>query len=578
MTQRILVVEDSPTQLQRLRFLLAGQGYEVETASNGKEALEKVHTPRPDLIVSDVTMPELDGFALCRAIRSSEATRDIPFIMLTARTSALDIMSGLECGADNFIPKSFDDEYLLERISRIFMHLEHRKRERLDMEVALTLGEKKITVTVDRQQIIELLFSTLEELSRSHDQLTRANRELRKAKAETERASHAKSQFLSRVSHEFRTPLNSIMGFGQLLEMADLTPDDQDSVRRILSAGRHLLDLINETLDIGRIEAGELTLSLEPVRTVDVLTEAVELVEPLAAERGIEVRGDMAACNLHVLADRQRLKQVLLNLLSNAVKYNRQGGEVALGCREGEDGRLRMEVTDTGYGIAAENLERLFVPFDRVGAEETAGVEGTGLGLALARRLVEAMGGTMGVHSEVGSGSTFWVELPLAKDHPGAGADAEASAELAASAVRAPAGAGTVLYVEDNLSNLNLVERILSRSPDIKLLVAMQGRLALDLARQHRPDLILLDLHLPDVPGAEVLKQLQADPATHAIPVVVVTADASAGQVRRLLSAGARDYLAKPFEVRRFLELVHDTLSTRPQPDEGRTGGRNRDR
>ena len=275
------------------------------------------------------------------------------------------------------------------------------------MEVILTVGERVITVTADRQQIMELLFSTFEDVKPEPRRTGHRQPGLRAARAEADRANHAKSQFLSRMSHELRTPLNAVMGFGQLLEMATLGSDDQESVRMIMAAGRHLLDLVDEVLDIGRIDAGELTLRLESVRAGDVIQEAIDLVRPLAASRSIRLRSDVDGSAVAVIADHQRLKQVILNLMSNAVKYNRWGGTVTVACRQGDNGRICIEVVDTGPGIASQDLDRLFAPFDRLGVEQDTSVQGTGLGLALSKRLVEAMGGILSVESESGSGSTF---------------------------------------------------------------------------------------------------------------------------------------------------------------------------
>ena len=560
MTSRILVVEDSRTQAQRLRLLLIREGYDVEVALTGREALAKVERRCPNLVISDVTMPEMDGFEFCRTMKASEATRRVPIILLTAKASPADVIRGLECGADNFIPKPYDDDYLLERVRRIFEQLEHRNRGHLQMEVNLTIGGRRITVSADRQQIMELLFSTFEEVSRSHDELARANRELQKARAQADRANRAKSQFLARMSHELRTPLNAVIGFGQLLEMSTLGPQDRESVGMIIKAGRHLLDLINEVLDIGRIDAGELTLSVEPVGIREVLQEAMDLMAPLAAERRVEMEGEVVTCDVHVMADRQRLKQVVLNLLSNAVKYNRPGGTVTIDCREGDDGRHRIEVRDTGPGIAPGNLGRLFTAFDRIGAEQDTAVEGTGLGLTLSKGLVEAMGGTLGVESEIDHGSTFWVELTGAEDQL-RGAERVPAAPLPNPA-GAPGRPARVLYIEDNQPNLTLVERILAYRPEIELMTAMQGQLGFDLARQHQPDMILLDLNLPDVSGEEILTRLRTDPETQAIPVVILTADASEGRAQRFRSLGASAYLTKPFDVGRVLEVVDETLGS----------------
>jgi CheY-like chemotaxis protein len=383
---------------------------------------------------------------------------------------------------------------------------------------------------------------------------------LKGAKDDAERANKAKSEFLSRMSHELRTPLNAVLGFGQLLEMDHLNEEQLESVHQILRGGKHLLDLINEVLDIARIESGRLSMSQEPVLVKEALQEALDLIQPLAAERkvGLVVR-ESEAVRRHVLADRQRLKQVLLNLISNGVKYNREGGGVTVLCTEIPGDRLRIEVSDGGPGIAPEKMDRLFVPFDRLGAENT-GVEGTGLGLALSRHLVEAMGGTLRAESTLDVGTTFFVELAITESPEELFARA-AEAELAA--MERSGRHGTLLYIEDNPANLKLVERVIAAHSDLELLSAMQGSIGLDLARQHGPDLVLLDLHLPDMPGIDVLQNLQNDPRTSQIPVVVISADATKAQIQRLLDAGAKAYLTKPIDVQQFVQVVGEMLGER---------------
>ncbi len=388
-----------------------------------------------------------------------------------------------------------------------------------------------------------------------------AEHAIQQAKQEAERASLAKSEFLSRMSHELRTPLNAVLGFAQLLEMDTLSAEQRESVEHIRKGGSHLLGLINEVLDIARIEAGRLAVSLEPVSVELIVQESLDLIAPLAAAEGIQLNGNLAETReRHVLADRQRLKQVLLNLLSNAVKYNRPGGAVTLSYPERPSARLRINVTDTGPGIAPEKMERLFTPFDRLDADQQ-GVEGSGLGLALSRRLAEAMGGTLGVEVAVGRGSTFWVEFPLVEDW----AEQVEGPEGAAAAITRDGSrrARMVLYVEDNLSNVKLIEHLLAHRPEVRLLPAMQGRLGLDLAREHTPELILLDLHLPDMSGEEFVLRLRAAPETREIPVVVISADATPGQTDRLLASGIRGYLTKPLQVKMFLELLEQVLQER---------------
>ena len=384
---------------------------------------------------------------------------------------------------------------------------------------------------------------------------------LQEARVEADRANQAKSEFLSRMSHELRTPLNAILGFAQLLELDALAIDQRESVAHILKGGRHLLALINEVLDIARIEAGRLSLSLEPVAVRDLATEDFDLIEPLAAQRNVHLRCDLAALeHLFVLADRQRLKQVLLNLLSNGVKYNREGGTLILSCEPSSENRLRIVVADTGLGMTPDKLARLFTPFDRLGAEQTE-TEGVGLGLALSKNLVKAMGGTMHVTSTVGQGSTFAVELARVENPEEHIKPLEVeSPAVAVSGSHPPALTSTVLYIEDNLSNFRLVERVVAKRQGIRLLSAMQGRLGIDLARQQQPDLILLDLHLPDIRGDEVLAQLKGHSQTQAIPVVMISADATPRQVQRLIQAGASAYLTKPIDVRQLMALFDQMI------------------
>jgi len=384
--------------------------------------------------------------------------------------------------------------------------------------------------------------------------------ELRQATLAAEQANEAKSEYLSRMSHELRTPLNAILGFAQLMELDELNDGQRDSLGHILSGARHLLGLINEVLDIAAIEAGRLPLSLEPVSVGDVTAEAVSLIRPLADEHRILLTGPTPSCRTHVLGDRQRLKQILLNLLSNAVKYNREGGSVQLACEEVVGERLRITVADTGPGIAADSLERLFVPFERLTSEQSL-IEGTGLGLPLSKRLAEAMGGTLELATAVDQGSTFWVELPRADD-PVQRLDREPQigAPLVQDQTESAGPALTVLYIEDNLSNLQLVERVLGRRSGVTLISAMRPQLGLDLAGEHHPALVLLDLHLPDMPGEEVLRRLQASPKTADIPVVILSADARPGLIKRLLDQGARAFLTKPLNVTELLELL-DTIA-----------------
>jgi PAS domain S-box-containing protein len=373
---------------------------------------------------------------------------------------------------------------------------------------------------------------------------------LREAKEAAERANSAKTEFLSRMSHELRTPLNSILGFAQLIDRQNLTHEDCDGLEQILTAGDHLLALINEVLDMARIEVGRLTLALEPVHIGEVVQETVALVRPQAVGRQVTI--DCAEADFELVTDRQRLRQVLLNLLSNALKFNVPGGSVRI-ATERMDGAVRIAVSDTGRGIQPEKIALLFKAFERL---ETGpgSTEGIGLGLAISKRLVELMGGEIGVTSVPDEGSTFWFTLPLAE------ISAPALAELPQLTLR-PGGSHTILYIEDNLANLKLVERILARQEGLQLLAATSGQPGLELALEHQPALILLDLRLPDLDGEQVLERLRADPRTARIPVILTSAEPRSVTEQRLGELEIEGYLNKPFELHEFIVVVNAVLA-----------------
>jgi signal transduction histidine kinase/ActR/RegA family two-component response regulator len=385
--------------------------------------------------------------------------------------------------------------------------------------------------------------------------LARRAAQLTAARDAAVKASQVKNAFLSSTSHELRTPLNAILGFAQLLQMSELSDEDSDGIDRILSAGHHLLALINEIIDIARIESGDLSLSLEPILVHPVIEEISALMAPIAAERSIRIIQHCARPALAVQADRQRFAQVLVNLMSNAVKYNHRDGSITISCTEEGTGQVHIVVTDTGPGLAPDDLERIFTTFERLGAEQTQ-VEGTGIGLPLARGLAEAMKGHLTVSSVLGQGAAFTVSLPRAPDliHV---PDRTPAAAGRAAGPHYPPGAGlSVLYIEDNPANVEVIARFLKGKPNTTLVSAISGRAGLECAVRDVPDIILLDLNLPDLQGDEVLNELKADPATAAIPVIVLSADASRGVIHRLLAGGAFAYLTKPVELAELGEVL----------------------
>jgi len=384
---------------------------------------------------------------------------------------------------------------------------------------------------------------------------------LTNARAVAETANLAKSDFLSSMSHELRSPLNAILGFAQLMESESPppTPSQGESIIQILNAGWYLLELINEVLDLATIESGKLSMSLEPVLLSDLLLECHSMVEPLAQRRNLRMsfpRSDAPYC---INADRTRIKQVLINLLSNAIKYNTSGGSVAVDCSANSaSGCVRITVTDTGAGLPPEKVAQLFQPFNRLG-QETGGVEGTGIGLVVSKRLVELMTGTIGVESTVGSGSRFWVELPST-----APLTMPASPELVPSdesAVPSAEGLRTLLYVEDNPANMKLVERLISRRSDVRLLSAVDGLRGVELARKYLPDVILMDINLSGMSGIDALKILRDDKTTAHIPVVALSANAMPRDIQKGLDAGFFRYLTKPIKVTEFMAALNVALA-----------------
>jgi PAS domain S-box-containing protein len=458
--------------------------------------------------------------------------------------------------------------------------------ERAEAAIKLVLSEKKVkdyeltasardgkktvvsynaTTFYDRDRKLQGVFAAARDVTerkRFEQALQESNVELESAKSAAEKANLAKSDFLSSMSHELRSPLNAILGFAQLMESAAPTPTaaQSESIAQILQAGWHLLKLINEILDLAVIESGKVSLSAESVSLCELMSECQAMMEPQAQQHGISMtfprfqNGDA----FFVQADRTRLKQIIINLLSNAIKYNREHGTVAVDCAVSAPERIRISVADTGAGLPPEKLAQLFQPFNRLG-QEAGGVAGTGIGLVVTKRLAELMEGSLGVESTVGVGSVFWCEL-ISAAAPQLKVQIGEIEALVRPSLPDGAPRRTLLYVEDNPANMKLVEQLIARCPDIRLLTAVNGSRGINIARASQPQVILMDVNLPGISGIEALKILRADPATAHIPVVALSANAMPRDIAMGLELGFFRYLTKPIKVKEFMDTLNEAL------------------
>jgi PAS domain S-box-containing protein len=422
-----------------------------------------------------------------------------------------------------------------------------------------TVVSYNATTFHDRDRKLQGVFAAARDVTerkRFERTLQENNLELERAKAAAEKANLAKSDFLSSMSHELRSPLNAILGFAQLIksDSPPPTPAQTASIDQILHAGWYLLELINQILDLAQIESGKLALSREPTSLTEVLQECQAMIEPQAQHRGVKMTFPSSVIPDFVDADRTRLKQVLINLLSNAIKYNQANGTVVVDCTTTTPERIRISVRDSGAGLPPDMLQQLFQPFNRLGQERGA-EEGTGIGLVMSKRLVELMGGLIGVESTVGSGSVFWFELNSTAE-PRLGMDVAQPAAISQGQVKHLSQVRTLLYVEDNPANLKLIEQLIARRPDMRLLSARDGNRGIELARASLPEVILMDINLPGISGIEALQILREDPATAHIPVVALSANAMPRDIEKGLQAGFFRYLTKPIKINEFMEAL----------------------
>ncbi|MBI4608537.1 MAG: response regulator [Candidatus Rokubacteria bacterium] len=561
MERTILVAEDSPTQAEHLRLLLEGEGYRVDVVTNGLEGWERVWVAPPDLIVSDVVMPQMDGYAFCQAVKSAERTRRIPFVLLTERNTPADFIKGLQHGADNFITKPFQDDYLLERVRRIFENLELRRQGRLDVEITLALGEQKLVINADKQQMIELLFATLEELVRANGRLAEAQRTVEeyarnleaKVQERTEQLLQTEKlatmgELLAGVAHELNNPLSVLLGQSALLrEMAGSGPV-AERVEKIAKATERCARIVRNFLTLAR----QHPLERQRVSLNHVVQEAVELLAyPLRVDN-VEVTLNLAP-DLPVLwADPHQLHQVVVNLVTNAHHAMREAlapRQLTLTTAHDEvAGRVSLEVADTGPGIPREIQARIFEPFFTT---KPPG-QGTGLGLSLCQGIIAEHRGSIRAESEPGRGATFIVELPLE-------APQLAVAETRAAEARLSVRGKRLLVVDDEPGILSVLAEILSADGH-QVDTADNGALALEKLQARAYDLILSDLRMPELDGAGLYREVEGRHPELLRRFVFLTGDTLTPETRRFLERVAAPCLTKPFTPAEAREVTQRAL------------------
>ena len=491
-----------------------------------------------------------------------------PSGIITDVNKQMEALTG--CTRDELIGTPFKNYFTDPELAEVGIKLVLSEKKVTDYELTArardgteTAVSYNATTFYDRDKVLQGVFAAARDVTERNLQdqaLREKNIELENARAVADKANLAKSDFLSSMSHELRSPLNAILGFAQLMESdsTSITPSQKNSLAYILQAGWHLLTLINEILDLATIESGKVLMSQEPVALDEVMLECRNMIENQAEQRGIKLTFPQFDIPLYVSADRTRLKQVFINLLSNAIKYNSKQGKAEVTCIENTPGRVRISIENSGAGLHPEQMAQLFQPFNRLG-QDSGSEEGTGIGLVLSKQLVELMGGKIGVRSTVGIGSVFWFELNSAAEPRLSMEEAETTA-LVQLPVLNGAQPHSLLYVEDNPANMQLIKDIISRYPDIQLLTAVNGQDGIEIARTSQPSVIMMDINLPGISGLEALKILREDPTTAHIPVIAVSANALPLDIEKGLKAGLFLYITKPIKVKELMEALNMAL------------------
>ena len=564
----ILIVEDSLTQALQLQNILEEHDYRVAVAYNGMEALEHLKEHIPSLVISDIVMPEMDGYELCKHIRSAEKLRDIPVILLTALSDPEDVIKALECGADNFVTKPYKEDFLISRIRTILANQELRKKGMSEMGIEIFFGGKKIFITSQRTQIIDLLLSTYEnaiqknlELKQVNNELILAHKELEKRNIQLQNLNKQKNEFLGMAAHDLRNPLGAISNFSEVLydEAAKALNQEQlELVSIIRSSSEFMLQMVNDFLDISKIESGKLDLDLQPTDILSLAKQNISLNRIFSTKKGIELVLNHEGNLPVMLMDAGKIEQVLNNFISNAIKFSYPQSVIKVQLNSSDD-HLVISVTDEGQGIPEKDLDKLFKAFEQTSVKTTGGEKSTGLGLSIVKKIVEGHKGKIRVESEVGKGSTFYAFLPIIlpdkKAEKAPAYSKESQLHVIERTETENLSGLRILLAEDNVINQRMVTRILEKQ-GCTVTVAGTGKEAVSAFDKEQFDLILMDIQMPEMDGLAATQEIRKQSSIKKIPIIAMTGHATEEDREKCLEAGMDDYISKPIKP----EMVFDKI------------------